>query len=306
MPWFKGNTHTHTLLSDGDSSPSEVATWYRDHGYDFLVLSDHNVYGPLEDLQAEIDQGPGRLLLIPGEEVSDIFDDGQRVRPLHVNATNTTRLVGPQGGSSVVEVLRRLIRAVGDAGGIAAVNHPNFRWAVTLEDLMQLEEIDYLEIYNGHPQVNRLGGGGRPGNEEMWDVLLTEGRRVFGIGVDDAHDFKLWGPQFSNPGRGWVVVRADDLGAEAITRGLRSGDFYFSTGVDLVDVEADADGLSLTIGPQGDLAFTTAFVGSGGRVLDLQASLTPSYALGGGEAYVRARIESSSGTLAWTQPAWAM
>src|SRR5262245_1668071 len=31
--WYKGNTHTHTLNSDGDSTPDEVVRWYRSHGY---------------------------------------------------------------------------------------------------------------------------------------------------------------------------------------------------------------------------------------------------------------------------------
>jgi len=41
--FYKGNTHTHTLWSDGDGAPEKVAAWYKDHGYHFLVLSDHNV-----------------------------------------------------------------------------------------------------------------------------------------------------------------------------------------------------------------------------------------------------------------------
>ena len=41
--WYKGNTHTHTLESDGDSTPEEVTRWYQERGYQFLVLSDHNV-----------------------------------------------------------------------------------------------------------------------------------------------------------------------------------------------------------------------------------------------------------------------
>lgn len=41
--WWKGNLHTHTLWSDGDDFPDMVAEWYRDHGYHFLALSDHNV-----------------------------------------------------------------------------------------------------------------------------------------------------------------------------------------------------------------------------------------------------------------------
>lgn len=41
--WLRGNTHTHTLWSDGDAPPETVVAWYLDHGYDFLVLSDHNL-----------------------------------------------------------------------------------------------------------------------------------------------------------------------------------------------------------------------------------------------------------------------
>lgn len=40
--WWKGNLHTHTLWSDGDDFPEVVAAWYRDRGYHFLALSEHN------------------------------------------------------------------------------------------------------------------------------------------------------------------------------------------------------------------------------------------------------------------------
>jgi hypothetical protein len=41
--WWKGNIHTHTLWSDGDDFPEMIADWYRNHGYQFLALSDHNI-----------------------------------------------------------------------------------------------------------------------------------------------------------------------------------------------------------------------------------------------------------------------
>ncbi|HEX8913723.1 MAG TPA: hypothetical protein VF796_15290, partial [Humisphaera sp.] len=40
--WFKGNLHTHSLWSDGDDFPERIAEWYREHGYQFLAISDHN------------------------------------------------------------------------------------------------------------------------------------------------------------------------------------------------------------------------------------------------------------------------
>lgn len=43
LRWLRGNTHTHTLWSDGDAPPETAIAWYVDHGYQFLVLSDHNL-----------------------------------------------------------------------------------------------------------------------------------------------------------------------------------------------------------------------------------------------------------------------
>src|SRR5688500_8687075 len=40
--WYKGNLHTHSLWSDGDDFPERIALWYRDRGYHFLAISDHN------------------------------------------------------------------------------------------------------------------------------------------------------------------------------------------------------------------------------------------------------------------------
>jgi hypothetical protein len=41
--WLKGNLHTHTFWSDGDEFPESVAAWYKENGYDFLAITDHNV-----------------------------------------------------------------------------------------------------------------------------------------------------------------------------------------------------------------------------------------------------------------------
>jgi len=40
--WFKGQTHTHTLWSDGDAPPDYVAKWFKDNDYNFLVMSEHH------------------------------------------------------------------------------------------------------------------------------------------------------------------------------------------------------------------------------------------------------------------------
>ena len=43
--WCKGQLHTHTYWSDGIGFPEEMASLYKESGYDFVFVTDHNVLG---------------------------------------------------------------------------------------------------------------------------------------------------------------------------------------------------------------------------------------------------------------------
>lgn len=297
LKWYKGNLHTHTLNSDGDSTPSEVVSWYREHRYHFLVLSDHNYLTEVEGLNA-VHGAKDQFLLVPGEEVTDDFGD----KPVHVNAYNPLRLVEPAHGSSLIDTIQRNVDAIRAAKGLPSLNHPNFGWAVTSKDLLAVRDLSLFEVYNGHPMVNNVGGGGFESLDEMWDVVLAAGRKIHGIAVDDAHHFKRFGRELSNPGRGWVMVRARALAVPDIIQALAAGDFYASTGVDLADIQVTGSEYRVTIQPVRNVKHTTFFLGAGGRVLAKSTEETAVYGFQGGEKYVRARVQSSTGDLAWTQP----
>ena len=229
--WYKGNLHTHTLNSDGDSTPHEVTTWYREHGYNFLVLTDHNHLTDIAGLNA-IHAAKEKFLLITGEEVSDSFQK----KPIHINAFNPGRLIEPQHGDSTAAVIQNNVNEIRQAKGLPSLNHPNFHWAITIQDLLAVKGLGIFEVYNGHPMVNNDGGGGFASLDAMWDALLTARQRLFGIAVDDAHHFKKFGKEFSNPGHGWVQVRAEALTPENILTAIEAGEFYASSGVTLRDV----------------------------------------------------------------------
>ena len=125
-----------------------------------------------------------------------------------------------------------------------------------------------LEIFNGHPQVNNLGGGGVPGLEEVWDAILSSGTPMYGIAVDDAHTFSQPGnPAVAGPGRGWVMVRAERLEARAVLQALEEGRFYASTGVELSDYVATARAMTVTVKQDTWAKYRIQFIGKGGRVL---------------------------------------
>ncbi len=298
LRWFKGNTHTHTLNSDGDSTPDEVARWYREHGYRFLVLSDHNFLTSVDGLNA-LHGADDRFLLIPGEEVTDAFGD----KPLHVNALDPAQMVEPQGGASVIDTLQRNVDAIRAVKGIPHINHPNFRWAITAEELTAVRRTSLFELFNGHPQVNNEGGGGVPGLEEVWDRILTSGQRIYGIAVDDAHHFKRpWDPTASRPGQGWVVVRAPRLAARDIVLALERGEFYASTGVEIEDFRVTPQAMSVAVKAAAYARYRVQFIGREGRLLAETPAPAATYTFRGDEGYVRARVLESNGERAWLQP----
>lgn len=295
--WYKGNLHTHTLNSDGDSTPIEVATWYREHGYQFLALTDHNHLTDVAALNATLG-AKGKFLLLPAEELTDKY----LTKPIHINALNLTRELQAQHGASVADTIRRNIARIRGAQALPSVNHPNFHWAITARDMLGINGLTHFEVYNGHPTVNNYGGGGAPSLDRMWDELLTGGQRLYGISVDDAHIFKRTGQEYSNPGRGWVVVRSAELSAAAITDALARGDFYASSGLNLHDVQITPAAYRTEIDARDTEKFTTTVLGEGGKVLATSFDAIPEYKFTGAEKYVRARIDSSFGHSPWTQP----
>jgi hypothetical protein len=296
--WFKGNLHTHTVNSDGDSTPDDVVRWYRERDYQFLVLTDHNYLTSVDGLNA-VHGADDKFVVVKGEEVSDRYD----TKPLHINGLNMSRLVTPAGGASVVDVVQRAVDAIRGAGGVPSINHPNFGWAISPDELGQIQRTKLFEVFNGHPTVNNLGGGGVPGLEETWDRILSSGKMLYGVAVDDAHYFKRpEDPTAPRPGKGWVYVRSSRLDAAALVEALERGDFYSSTGVQMQSVDLSATSLSLAIKTEASSKYRIQFIGRQGRVLSESTAPSATYTFKGDEGYVRAKVFESNGKAAWIQP----
>lgn len=291
--WYRGNLHSHSINSDGDSPPADLMAWYKRNGYHFLAITDHNTFTD----PALFDTNPrDSFLLLGGEEITN-------AKTVHVNAIGISKVITEQSGSSVPALLQASIDAVRAQGAIALINHPNYLWAFTAKEMAQVKGAALLEIASGHPLVNHDGDGRVPSTEQMWDELLTGGMRIFAAAVDDSHNFR---EEFSidraNPGRAWITVRAAALTREAILAAINAGDFYASTGVKLAALDASREALEIAVEPAPSQRYRVVFVGEGGRVLATSYENPARYAFAGGERYVRARIEESSGRRAWTQP----
>ena len=373
--FFKGNTHAHSLWSDGNDFPEMIIDYYHRSGYAFAVLSDHNVladgyrwqslaeikgrqksfgpgaiekclarFGPdwinWETLDGErgislkrldeyrhLFEKPGEFIIIEAEEISDKSAQG----PVHINALNLERLVGPLNDDelSTVQVMRQLLRTVQlqeeEIGRpiMTHLNHPNFYWGVTAEDLAAVVEERFFEVYNGHPKINHHGDPHRPSDEMIWDIANTiriaemGEAPLMGVATDDSHTYH--GGDVS-PGRGWVMVDADSL-----SYAMRAGDFYASTGITLTRVSYDAADrvIELEIEADGNAEFTSELIGTRvgyedsivqgiGEILAESTGRTVRFEIPEDALYARVVITSSSGhgnpsfedqhKQAWTQP----
>lgn len=212
----------------------------------------------------------GRFLMIPSEEITDQF----KKHEIHINATNLRDLIRPQHGTSVLDTIQRNVDAVLDQRRrtgqpmFAHINHPNFGWSITAEDLMRVRGERFFEVYNGHPSVHNDGDAHRASVERQWDIALAFRLTdlalgpLYAVAVDDSHRYQRFSPAESNPGRGWVMVRASRLWASSIVSAMEAGDFYASTGVRLRGVERTPRGLALEIEAEPGVDYTTRFIGT--------------------------------------------
>lgn len=293
----KGNIHTHTTLSDGDRPPHDVYAWYRDHGYAFVAVTDHNsltdpaVYRLLERKK--------RFVMLTGEEVT-LRGAGKQV---HINAICTRHTIGGKSFDTQREALAWGVREVLAQGGVALVNHPNWDWALTADDLPAARGAQLLEIASGHPHVHERGDETHLSHEAIWDAALTAGEGFAGVAVDDAHAYAPRAPEnAARPGRAWIQVFAAEPTRAVLCEALARGRLYASTGVTLKRISVRED--SYAVYPA-DRAAKVEFIGKGGAVLQAGKAGedgSARYELRGGEGYVRARVTNADGKRAWTQP----
>lgn len=367
--WYKGQGYDflalsdHNIIADHDkwlkvnkSKTGAVALdkYLKRFGKEWVVVRGEGEgkevrLRTLAELKAKLEE-PGRFLLIPSEEITD--------KNVHVNATNIRELILPDKtldtttSPQIVKALQHAFDAVHaqrvrtGVPMFAHLNHPNFKWAITAEELMRIDHEQFFEVYNGHPTVYNQGDELHAGTERVWDIVLAErlghlGKPImYGLATDDSHNYHTASPKASLSGRGWVMVKAVELSADAIVAAMEKGDFYASSGVTLQTLRAGAGRLALEVKAEADVEYVIEFIGTRkgydrrtmavkaadgteprvtrkysaevGAILATVKGPKAEYVLKGDELYVRARITSTKPMksspvggeveMAWTQP----
>lgn len=288
--WYKGNLHTHTTNSDGDLAPAEIVARYKEAGYDFLALSDHN---KLTRLDAPSDD---RFLLIDGEEIT--AGHSEIGGEIHLVAFNIKERINPREFTEPQKVLD----AVRAQGGEVVIAHPCWS-GLTLKELMGLEGYLGIEIYN----ASCFYSIGKGHSLSHWDDLLVRGRRIMGYAHDDSHGhFNDHRP--TDVARASLMVKAPALTKEAIMGALRKGEFYACSENDapkildfwIADGHAHARtsvAKLITFAADPGRGFGEMFTAPKGTLLQ-----EARHKLRGKEKYIRLDVTDADGRTSWSNP----
>ena len=286
--FYRGNLHTHSNRSDGALGVAETIAAYRDHGYDFVALTDHfreqNGW-PLVDTRAF--RTETFTTLIGAELHTSAIATGE---PWHILAVGLP-LDFPRHSTDISGA--ELAARARDAGAFVAIAHPNW-YALGFDAAMSIEAAHAVETYNHgcHVEVDRGDSW------YMADLLAVAGRRLSEVATDDAH-FKI-----ADYRGGWMNVRAERLDPDLLLAALKAGHFYSSTGPELHDVRVDGDHIHVECSPVRTIAVT----GRGARSVQVvapdgvQSANLPLAKFAGG--YCRVTVVDAAGRRAWTNPIW--
>lgn len=325
MDWYKANGYNFVGLSDHNTfqegekwvnvprvpeSRRTFERYLRTFGPDWVTYkkgANDSLKVRLKNLQEyrSYFDDPGKFLILKSEEVSTSYNS----KPIHINMTNVQNLIRPQRGNSVAEVMQNNIDLVVAQRRLTGqpmfphINHPNFYYAITAQDLMQLRYERFFEVFNGHPLVNNYGDGKRDATEVMWDKInthfLQQGRPLmYGLATDDSHNYQFFGLEYSNTGRGWVMVNAADLSPRSLIESMEAGRFYASSGVELEKLIQTPTSISFKIKAEPEVTYTIQWIGlkKGKEKTEIfreVKGIESSYTLAEDDLMVRAKIISS-------------
>lgn len=238
---LKGDLHSHSFRSDGSRDPAALAGYYRQAGYDFFALTDHNRYAPgaeILDAYSGVELG---LTLLRGEEV---HVPGSVIHIVHVGGDQSVADIYVKHGRRLErelgEVYARLPSNVSErfaeryvksmwacerihaAGGIAIFPHPY--WRPYGHNYNVIDPLNELLLTSGMFDAYELVGGMKTDGNNLsvmhWCDLKAKGLKISVVGSSDQHKLESKHKEFNNL---YTIAFAADNTSEAILDAVRQG-----------------------------------------------------------------------------------
>lgn len=297
--WYKGNLHCHSTVSDGFFTQEKIVELYKERGYNFIAFTEHEIYTDRTDLDSKA------FILMPGIERSISLGNGQ---VYHINGigdfynkcenrhSNGEEIPVPKYDD--MEVVQNIIDELGEHGNMVMINHPYWSWN-SMSDINSLKNYDFMEIYNGGCDVETNTGY----SETYWDNALQNGCESFGVATDDNHNYNyleeadnLW-----DSFKGWVCVKAEELTRESISKALKEGQFYSSSGPEIHSIEIEENEVKVKCSPCKEIYFISyPRRGFSRREVNGELITETVHKLTGREQYIRVKCVDENNNSAWS------
>ena len=306
-PMYKGGLHCHTTRSDGRGTPEEVIRLHKEHGYDFLALTDHRNYN-YENFAPECD-----ITIIPGMEYDGggfptITDNDDTLTPAFDSTGFRcfhTVCIGPEKGNGNAytqdqrfdsarvrsqEEYQPYLDKLHADGQMTVYCHPE--WSSTpARYFSKLKGNFAMEIWNSGCAINM----DMDTDAAYWDEILGQGILLWGVATDDGHTM-------NHHCNGWVRVRAASRSVSDILDALKEGKFYSSCGPEIYDFYYE-DGKVVVLCSDAAKVRLHADKHPTRIVRSADGTLTRAeFEIGQSYSYVRATVIDRDGKHAWTNP----
>lgn len=268
MKQYKANLHSHTVFSDGKLTPEAMVEAYRDKGYSVLAITDHEAPYDHSDLtttdflvltgyeayirpteRCKFDPfGPEIHMNLFAKDPHNVtfvcYDPAScKYMPREVAETRPKAgVTGPRRYS--VEYINQFIRTANENGYLVCYNHPC--WSMEEEsDVLNYEGLFSLEIYN----TGCMKDNGYEHNMALFDKFQRRGKFIYCHGADDNHNTKPLDDPYSGSFGAWTMIMAKELTYPAVIEALENGDFYASTGPQILELSLADDRVSIKCSP---------------------------------------------------------
>ncbi len=297
LPMLKGGLHCHTTRSDGSGSPEEVIRLHKEHGYDFLALTDHRYYN-YQNFAPETG-----ITIIPGMEFDNSFEYGNGFRCFHTVCIGPEKENGngyeqdqrlPSGTAKDQFAYQSYLDDIHGKGNMTILCHP--QWSSTSARYFEKQQGNFaMEIWNSGCAIE----DDMDTDAAYWDELLGQGIQIYGVATDDGH-------AMYHHCKGWVRVNAEN-NVTSILEALQDGKFYSSCGPEIYDFYVEDGKVYVDcsevckIRLQSDRHPTRIVRSEEGNLTHAEFGLQ---VWAGSYDYVRITVIDKNGKYAWSNPIW--
>jgi hypothetical protein len=328
--WYVGQVHMHSNTHKSGVSPDstrEKVEKYRDAGFDFVCVTDHNFEllgeGRAYAVLPTRDPGVEGIHFISGAEVGfQVLTPDGSPRWHHFGGVGMDWTV--QRGDSLFRLAEtdlgtaagtidsiRTMRYTEKKEALAILNHPEMvglgDTRIFPSDIRPLTGQAGIEVFNTKWSNARPGGKSwQRHGASHWDFLIQLGSGMrWGFATDDAHHYRV-GMDYLG---GWILVQSEELTTEAILDAVKEGCFVAcvdscsgatrdTTSAVFSELGARAAGIVAASDRPTEFTWWADY---GHMVRRTEGSFADTFRVEGWERYVRVRIRNDAGA-AYSQP----